>query len=366
MNTPENSDFYKPSPAHESEVTLADIIRTVQRYVRYLLRNWYWILLGVILGGLTAYAIVRLQTIRYVAEVTFVANEEIQRGGNSILASTLASFGISGGDSGSETGRYSKIIALSRSRKIQFAALLDTVEVEGQADLLINHISRIYKLQEKWEVEEPVHFVNIVPDSMDLVHRQYLKRIYSMITASSKPLYAIEFDNTSQMIKMQAETIDQDLSIALIYALYDKLSEFYILQSTAKGEEIVNTLAYRKDSLENVLQKQQIRLAVATDRARGMTYQSQQTNRLDLDVDVSITRTMYMEIVRNLETARFNLENIRPVFSIIDYPLKPLPTNRKNLVQLVGIIGIVCGVLVTMILILRRMYRDIMYPHTVP
>src|SRR5690606_599970 len=236
----------------------------VQRYIRHLLRNWYWILGGVILGGLVAYAVVRFQTIRYVAEITFVANEESQRGGNSMLASTLASFGISGGESGGETSRYSKIIALSQSRKIQFAALLDSVEVEGNSDLLINHISRIYDLQNEWEVEDPVRFVNMVPDRMDLSRRQYLKRIYSMVVAGNNALYSMEFDNTSQMIRMQAETIDQDLSIALIYALYEKLSEFYILQSTAKGEEIVSTLTFRKDALESVLQNQQLRLAVAT------------------------------------------------------------------------------------------------------
>src|SRR5690606_36449705 len=105
-------------------------------------------------------------------------------------------------------------------------------------------------------------------------------------------------------------------------------------------------------------------LAVVTDRSRGMTYQSQQTNRLDLDVDVSITRTMYMEIMRNLETARFSLENIRPVFSIIDYPLRPLNTNRQNQTMLMIIFAIVTAVLVTMWLILGKMCQDIMNPET--
>lgn len=350
-------------PPNESEVTLADIIRTVQDYIRYLFRKWYWILGAILLGILAAFAYVQFQTITYLAEITFVTNQENQRGGNSILASTLASFGISGGESGSgETSRYSKIIALSQSRKIQFAALLDSVVLEGKDDLLINHISKKYDLQAEWEVQDPVQFTNIAPDSMDLTHRRYLKRIYNKIAAGNSPLYLIEFDNTSQMMKMQTQTIDQDLSIALVHSLYEKLSEFYILQSTAKGEEIVSTLTFRKDSLENVLQNQQVKLAVATDRARGMTYRTQQTNRLDLDVDVSITRTMYMEIVRNLETARFNLENIRPVFSIIDSPLKPLNTNRQNQTMLMIIFGIVSAVLITMALILGKMYRDIMSP----
>ncbi len=362
MKNSEHSDFYNPPPSHESEVTLADIIRTVQDYIRHLFRNWYWIVGAAVIGALIAFGYVRLQTVTYVAEITFVANEDGQRSGNSILASTLASFGISGGDASREGNRYSRIIALSKSRKIQFAALLDTVEYKGREDLLINHLSEVYDLQNEWEVEVPVRFTKIVPDSMDLTHRQYLKRIYNMVAGGGSPIYSLVFDNTSQMIKMQAESIEEDLSIALIHAIYEKLSEFYILQSTAKGEEIVSTLTYRKDSLENVLQKQQVQLAIATDRARGMTYQSQQTNRLDLDVGVNITRTMYMEIVRNLETARFNLENIRPVFSIIDYPLKPLNTNRQNQVMLMIIFGIVSAVLVTMMLILGKMYRDIMRP----
>lgn len=364
MNQSDHSDFYHPPPSHESEVTLADIIRTVQDYIRHLFRKWYWILGAALIGGLMAFGYVRLQTISYLAEITFVANEDSQRGGNSILASTLASFGLSGGESGNEGGRYSKIIALSQSRKIQFAALLDSVELHGKKDLMINHFSEVYDLQNEWEVQEPVRFSNTVPDSMNLVHRQYLKRIYNLVVGGSSPIYTVAFDNTSQMIKMQAEAIDEDLSIVLIHAIYEKLSEFYILQSTAKGEEIVSTLTYRKDSLENVLQNQQARLAVATDRARGMTYRSQQTNRLDLDVEVSITRAMYMEIVRNLETARFSLENIRPVFSIIDYPLTPLNTNRQNQTRMMIIFGVVFAVLVTMFLILGKMYRDIMRPRS--
>lgn len=360
MSISDHSEFYNPPPSHESEVTLADIILTVQEYIRHLIRKWYWIIGAALLGALLAFAYVQFQTVTYQAEISFVANEESQRSGNSILASTLASFGFSGGDGGREGSRYSKILALSKSRKIQFAALLDSVEMKGEWDLLINHFSRIYDLENEWETGQPVLFSKTIPDSMDLSHRQYLKRIYNMVVGGGSPIYNAEFDNTSQMIKMMAETIDEDLSIALIYVIYEKLSEFYILQSTAKGEEIVNTLTYRKDSLENVLQKQQVQLAVATDRARGMTYRSQQTNRLDLDVEVSITRTMYMEIVRNLETARFNLENIRPVFSIIDYPLKPLSTNRQNRTMLMIIFAMVSIVLVTMVIILGKMYRDIM------
>lgn len=346
-------------PTHESEVTLADIFLSVQAYVHHLIRNWYWFVAAAVIGAIAAFAFVKFQTIDYIAEITFVANEESQRGGNSMLASTLASFGLSGG-SGSETSSYSKIIALSQSRRIQYKSLLDTVLLDGENDLLINHISRIYNLQNEWEVDEPVHFTDQPPDSMDLVRRQYLKRIYNMITKAKKPLYSISFDNATQMINMNAETIDQDLSIALVYSLYDNLNAFYVLQSTAKGQETVNTLTRRKDSLENVLQKQQASLAYATDRSRGMTYQSQQTNRVDLTVDLNITKTMYMEVVKNLEVSRFSLENIRPVFTIIDYPLKPLPTNRKKPVRYMVIFVIVGCVMVGMMLVIGKMYRDVM------
>src|SRR5680860_691916 len=128
----ENQAPYQ-QPTNDSEVTLADIILTVQAYIRYLIRKWYWILGAIVAGVLMAYAVVKSQTINYIAAITFVANEERQRGGNSILASTLASFGLSGPESGSETSRYSKIIALSQSRRIQFSALLDTVVLEGKS-----------------------------------------------------------------------------------------------------------------------------------------------------------------------------------------------------------------------------------------
>ncbi|MBY5956630.1 hypothetical protein KUV50_00690 [Membranicola marinus] len=349
---------YTP-PSRDAEVTLADIIRTVQGYLRYLARGWYWMLGVAILGMGIAFAIVKSHTIEHIAEITFVANQESQRGGNSILASTLASFGLSGGKEG-ESGQYTKILALSQSRKIQFSALLDTVEVDNQRDLMINHISRVYDLQKTWEVEEPIHFTFQSPDSMDLTNRQYLKRIYSMINNDKQPMYSVSLDNASQMITMKAETIHPELSIALVYALYENLSQFYVLQSTAKGIETVSTLSERKDSLENVLQKQQASLASAIDRSRGMTYRSQQTNRLDLTVDLEITRTMYMEVVKNLEMSRFNLENIRPIFTIIDYPLQPLPTNRKSLIRLMVIFAIVGSVFAGMILILRKMYVDVM------
>lgn len=354
----ENQTPYQ-QPDRDAEVTLADIIRTVQAYFRYLTRKWYVLLGAVVIGMGIAFAIVKSQTVEYIAEITFVANQESQRGGNSMLASTLASFGLSGGKDG-ESGQYAKILALSQSRKIQFEALLDTVNVDGTDDLMINHISRIYDLDKEWEVTEPVLFTNQAPVDMDLTHRQYLKRIYSMLTRANNPLYTISLDNVSQMITMHAETINPDLSIALIQALYENLSEFYVLQSTAKGIETVSTLTKRKDSLENVLQKQQASLANAVDRSRGMTYRSQQTNRLDLTVDVEIARTMYMEIVKNLEMSRFNLENIRPIFTIIDYPLQPLPTNGKSLIRFMMIFAIVGGVLAGMVLILRKMYVDIM------
>lgn len=349
--------YHPDSP--DSEVTLADIILSIKAHINHLVQNWYWIFGAAFLAGILAWFILRSHTIHYTADITFVANEEKQQVGSSALASTLASFGMSSGK-GDGTSIYSKIIALSKSRKIQFSALLDTVILDGNSDLLVNHISRIYQLTEEWKVEEPVHFTSLHPDRMDLIHKGYLKRIYNMMVGGDQPMFDISFDNASQMVTMKAETVDEELSMSLIESLYTNLDRFYIIQSTAKGNETVTQLTLRKDSLENVLHKQQARLASAIDRSRGMTYQTEQTNRLDLRVDLEITQAMYIELVKNLEMSRYNLETIRPVFTIIDYPLQPLGTDRKNPVYFIGIFVIIAGFMTAMGLILRKIYRDIM------
>ncbi|WP_236974785.1 hypothetical protein [Membranihabitans maritimus] len=345
----------------ENEVTLRDVILKTRDYFRYLGRKWIWVVFGIIVGGMIGGIVIFNQKINYIADLTFVVNEDQGKSGGGI-SSALASFGLSSGSGGGFN--YQKIIQLSKSQKILFDVLLDSVSYKDQKDLLAHHIIRAFNLEEEWNEGESIHFDSNIAAKLPLQQKAMLKRLYGMISSGSDPVFSLTFDETSQILSMQTTTPENALSILLAEKIYEILSNFYILQSISKSQETVDQLTARRDSLERILKRRQINLAVENDRSLGTIYQKDNVEKRDLSMDVQIIRTMYFEVVKNLETARFGLDNIRPVFTIIDTPMLPLRTDRKSLLISI-ILGSVIGVfLISIILFLSKTYNDLMYEDT--
>ena len=143
----------QPAPQHpiyveDDEITLKDLILSAKEYSRNVFRNW-WVV-GLI--AIPVVGIFALQTYfekaTYSASIEFMVNEDDGSGGLGGITGLLGSFGL-----GKGTSKYNleKILALAKSDKIVYPMLFDTITIDGSADLIANHLIRVYDLHEDWQ-----------------------------------------------------------------------------------------------------------------------------------------------------------------------------------------------------------------------
>jgi len=200
-----------------------------------------------------------------------------------------------------------------------------------------------------------------VVDSFDIKSNKALQSIYKLtVDNGNKTLLKTDFSRQTTILYLNATTVDQMLSIHLANKVYDKLSRFYVIQSTAQPRQTVNNLEERADSIKNVLYSSQKRLARTEDRSLGTLLREDKVPAAQLGKDIQILTLIYAEILKNLETASFLLKNATPFFMAIDQPFAPIkPTKKSKSIAILT--GVAVGfLLAAFIIIVRKLFRDAM------
>ena len=219
----------------------------------------------------------RSTPLTYVAPITFVLNDSSSGGG---VGSILGQFGI-GGSGGTGT-TPDKILALAKSQKIIHAVLLDSVQVDGRDDRVANHLIQVYNLPEEWELK---------PDQQSIQHgmiaqmnekeKSLLKRLHQFLLGDANNILRISSEKKTEIIKVSARTLNEDLSMALSTRLFDNLSVFYTKESTGSSRASVEKLRYKADSVAAALSAAEYQLATTLDtrldiqQQRGLLRQAQ-------------------------------------------------------------------------------------------
>src|SRR5690349_2993679 len=80
------------------EISLKDLIGNTKELVNYLLKRWYFIILGGILGAGAGFIYAKMQPVKYVSRLSFVVEDS--KGGVGGLASLAGQFGFDLGGGG--------------------------------------------------------------------------------------------------------------------------------------------------------------------------------------------------------------------------------------------------------------------------
>jgi uncharacterized protein involved in exopolysaccharide biosynthesis len=336
-NVPENqSDDFK----------LADLIRLVREYWGILLKGWWIILLftGVVTSYL-GYKVFQEHT-TYKARLTFIVNDSK----SSAMGSLLGSFGGLFGGGGSEN-QLEKIMEISRSRKIIAQALFDSVTYNGKSDLFANMLIETEEIDKEW-LENPTlkgfKFKSSDVSNFTRLENNVLLRCYAYFVGGEniEPKFNISLNEDSGVLSMYIISRNEDLSIDLTNKLYDKISAYYIEKSIEQEKRSYRILAFKKDSLERALKRNDFAGADHEDKNKGLLFETlkiptKQYKRKDL-----LLTTMYAEASKNAGIAEFALNSSTPFLSVIDGPIPPIrptPPGRFRALALGLILGSFLG-----------------------
>ena len=355
-----------PVYIQDDEITLKDLILKIQEFWRLLWSNkWYIIAFSLVLAFLSALR-TYLSPSQFPAKLTFMVNEDegSNMGG---IANVLGQFGFSSG--GKSEYNLDRILELSRSRRIIYPVLLDSVIVDGKADLIANHLIRIYDFHDRWEDSKdpklPDYFFTTGDEAkLDNTGRIALNSIYIQVVGNEKknndPLMSNGYGEETAILNLNITALNPDLATGMVTRIYDVLSSYYIEKSIEPQQEAVNALKVKADSLKISLSSAEARLARFDDTHRNLYLSSDVVQRDQYQRQVSLLTIMYGEVIKNLETASFALQSQMPFFQTIDEPQFPILPSPKSLLKAILIGGILGGFLSCGFFISRKIYRDAM------
>lgn len=132
--------------------------------------------------------------------------------------------------------------------------------------------------------------------------------------------------------------------------------------TTGKQRETLGELNVRADSLREELSKVEYALAQVEDRSLGIINNRDRVRTQQLQREAALLNGIYLEVLRNKETAEFLLKTGSPSFEIVDEPALPLASLETDL-KISGILG---GALALLLFgtffVCRKAYQEIMKP----
>lgn len=355
----QNQDYIQFSP--EDEVSLKDIVLKIKEYWAAV-RKLYWVVIAavVICVGI-AYLLDSSDIPEYKAELTFMVNEEEQGGGG--LSSILGIVGLGGGGGGFN---LTKMLELSKTRRILQNVLFQKALIDNKEDYLANHTIKILKLHKEWEDKEGLQgflFTSDVVDSFSRQEKRALKTVISQIVGNKEKgiegIFAQTVDDETGILNFSVKSPSERLSIDLTMRIYNRLSDYYIDQSTERQQNTYTVLKTKADSLQKAMNQKQYQLLKFEDNYRDLVLKQSSAKKIELQRDLQVLSLAYGETVKNQEIADFSLKNSTPVFQVIDEPLEPLyapQTLIKNI-----ILGIIAGLFIGVgFIIVLKIYKDAM------
>jgi uncharacterized protein involved in exopolysaccharide biosynthesis len=353
-----------PQEQDEEELTLRDMIVKFREYGSEIKRSWRTLALICLPFLLWQSYMWYATPVTYSSRLTFMVDEDSgSRGG--LLSNLLGGFGL-----GSSSSNNDKILELARSMRIIRQALFQKMEINGQTDYLANHFIRLQNLHEnEWDKKpkspgqvtlQGFLFTRDSFEQFSRLENAALKSLYGMLIGSEEysPLMSVKNNTDSGIMNLSLKTQSEALTIALLKAIFNQLSDFYINASTEKEQETYEIIRAKADSLRRLLAGTEYRAAQFKEQNNQLLRPTDQLPTERLSRDKNMYGIMYGEVVKNLELADFALRNEVPYVQAIDLPIPPITGFGYGKKKALGLglgLGLVLGCL---FVIGRKMVRD--------
>ena len=362
MNQTKNKKIIEPTNSspppyyyQDDEITLKELILKIQEFWREIWSNKLLVLLITIIVALAFLANTWSKEVTYTANLSFMLTEESNnRGGTAAELLGL----------GEVDYNLDKISALATSSKIIYEALLQKITIEGKEDFIANHLIQVYDLQEKWNNEgdgkykdfslKDFYFSNGIKENYSRKEQRALKVLQDLIV---KKLLSISYDKSTQVFLLNATTLNEALSTDLVDHVYESLVAFYVDKTVGRPQKTYQMLELRTDSLAQLLDQEERKLASAKDRNQGLIGSTYQVTIGRLDRQVTQISAQYMQALKNKEAVEYILQNKTPDFQIIDRTFIPL-RNAASKIRALFLGGLLGGILGVGYLIGRKIIRD--------
>jgi hypothetical protein len=352
-------------------ISISDVIKLIQELFTFFISKFKLIVLGAFLTGVLGITIAYLSKPTFKGYLSFILNEN--EGGSLNLSSLAGLAGIGGSASGGGVNEE-KLIFLANSKFLIGNTLLSDVDLEGRKQLLINYLIDKYEMQDGFKsdtmLKDFTYFSNTSLDSLSAKENKVLDGVIKAFTEGE--MLKIEGKKKSGIVAQSAGIItidfkskDEHLTKLFLDSLYANINKYYVNKVTQRQSKNYMLIKHRADSLKILLSNKEETGAAFVDQNINL---SKMTARVKVERtrrDLELLNLMYAEVLKNLEVAKFNLENQTPVLVLVDKPTYPLKIVKRSKI-LFGIgFGFLGGILTFIALYLKDyLKRNIIIIHS--
>ena len=343
---------------NNDEISLKELILKGKEWVSYLWGYKWIILLVSALGGALGFAYSKYLTKpEYTAQVTFAMEQK--SGGASALGGLASSLGLGDIGGASNSGMFGgeNILMLMKSNRIIHEALKAPMEELDGDHLLNSYVKNHFdkELKEKKIALFPKTF-----DSITSTRAQDSLLLLITKNIREKQLIAERADKKTTIINLEVK--DQNEMWALLFSkmLVQHAIDLYMDIKVGKLISTERELTRKRDSIRGLLDGSITTLAIETDlnsHAPLMRYKTKQAKK---QVDVEVLKTMYGNIIQNLEMTKFQRSQEEPIIEIIDEPILPLKMEKFGKVKGIMVGGFLSGFFLFGFLVLRKVINGLM------
>lgn len=354
-------------PPSSDEISLKELIQKIGDWYHYLKTQWWKIAIAGFIGGVIGFVYAWMQPITYTAKTTFVVEDAKSSGaGLGGLASLAGQFGVDvGGGAGGGLIAGDNILLYFKSESLAREVLLSPWDSTGKISLVDKYIET-HDLKKSWAKNEKIGDINFPVNKNNHIYTRLQDSLLQVIISDhilKKQFSIAKIDKKAGFIQLSITFEDE--ALAKLYC--DKLVEIavkrYVVLKTERQQKTVDKLQLRVDSINNLLNKKTSASASLQTISATMDvnplYRTGNAVAAELTTrDKTMLATVYAEVVKNLELAKFTLSQETPVIQIIDSSLLPLNKNLTSKRQNT-ILGVTVSILLApLLLILKKIIRD--------
>jgi len=352
----------RPIQAADDEISLKELFQRIVLLRKYLFSQWRILIIIGFLGAVVGLLVSILKKPTYLAETSFVLDDQKNSGRMMGAYSGLASqFGVNlGGVEGQGLYTGDNIMEFFKSRRMIQRTLLTAVEHEGKKETLADWYVDINEINKDWKKNPALANFRFSPDSVGNFRQDsLLKALYKSIL---KDELAIEKpDKKLSIIQLSIETEDELFSLFFSDQLVKNVSEDYIQSVTKKSSENLAVLTKMVDSVRNELNQAIGGVAIAAQENPNVNpaLASLRVPSQKRTIDVQANTAIFNELVKQRELARMTLRNDKPLIQILDKPILPLEKNKIGKMKGMLVGGFIFLFIAIGYLIVRQFIREL-------
>jgi hypothetical protein len=353
------TDHFKNQQDMHEDVGLKELILKGKDWTNYFWNYKWRIILAGLVGGALGFGYAK-----YFSKPTYTANtsftlEQKSSGAGGALGGLASSLGLGDLPTGSNSGMFGgeNILHLIKSNRIIHQSLKQT-----QPELNGEHLLNSY-LKNHFRKNLDSKKIDLYPKKIDSI--EFNREQDSLLLAITKnirenQIQAERIDKKTTIINLDVKDVNEQWAYLFSKALVKNAIDLYLEIKIGKLLRAEEELTNKRDSIRGLLDGSITTLAFETDLNSHTPLMRYKTNQVKKQIDVEVLKSMYANVIQNLEITKIQREQEEPIIEIIDEPILPLKVEKFGKVKALVVFFAMFSFLSLLVLFFRKYLRSIL------